>query len=99
MLQHVLPKEILSRPKSGFQVDAASFFQDNLLELSEQYLTKEKIIEYGLFNPDFVSEVLTYRINKTTRWHYFMLYMMIMCHLWIEIFEKRDASFQFESID
>ncbi len=96
MLKNVLPEEILSRPKSGFQVNAASFFRDNLLELSEQYLSREKIIEYGLFNPDFVSEVLTYRVSKTTRWHYFMLYMMIMCHLWIEIFEQRNTSFQFE---
>jgi asparagine synthase (glutamine-hydrolysing) len=99
MLKDVLPAEILSRPKSGFQVNAASFFQDNLSELSGYYLSREKIQDYGLFNPDFVAEVLSYRVGTSTRWHYFMLYMMMMCHIWLEIFERRNASFQFENLN
>ena len=99
MLKDILPEQILKRPKSGFQVDAADFFHKNLSELSDVYLSRNKIIEYGLFNPDFVSEVLNYQVGKNVRWHYFMLYMMIMSHIWLEIFEKQNLSFQFQNVN
>jgi len=56
--------------------------------LAEQYLTPEKIRDYGLFNPNFVRRVRTARPGKRLRWHYFMLYLMLGTHLWIEMFER-----------
>lgn len=99
ILKDTLPKEILSRPKSGFQVDASAFFKNNLTGLANKYLNTDKVIEYGLFNPEFVTEIKNYRIGKSTRWHFFMLYMMIMTHLWVEVFEKENTEFQFLNIN
>jgi len=92
-LRQILPGEILSRPKSGFQVDAQAFYHAQLRGLAARYLSPDKVREYGLFNPQFVNTVLSYKPSKYLRWHYFMLYLMITTHLWVELFEKK-ASWQ-----
>ncbi len=82
-----LPKEIISRSKSGFQVDAVSFFRDFLSTLAERYLNENVVRENGIFNPQFIKQVQAYKPSKGLRWHYFMLYMMIGTHIWLELFE------------
>lgn len=89
VLRSILPDEILARPKSGFQVNAPQFFHRHLRCWEEQYLSEDYIRKTGLFNPAFVKTVLQYGSHKRARWHYFMLYLILGTHLWIEIFEKR----------
>jgi asparagine synthase (glutamine-hydrolysing) len=88
MLKPLLPQEVMQRPKSGFQVDAADFFSKELQPLADIFLSPERIAHYGLFNPAFVAEVRGYRPGKKMRWHYFMLYLMLATHLWLELFEQ-----------
>ncbi|MEW5757053.1 MAG: asparagine synthase (glutamine-hydrolyzing) [Pseudomonadota bacterium] len=87
MLAEVLPREILDRRKSGFQVSSPEFYHRHLAPLAQQYLNPQRIAEVGLFNPAFVAQVLAQRPTKGMRWHYFMLYLMLLTHLWIELFE------------
>ncbi len=94
ILAEILPDEVLCRPKSGFQVDAARFFNRHLSTLSERLLSDERIAEYGLFNPKFVQEVRRYPEGKRYRWHYFLLYLMLMTHLWVDIFETEQWQLQ-----
>jgi asparagine synthase (glutamine-hydrolysing) len=84
---NILPHEIISRPKSGFQVDSPSFFHSNLNILAEEYLSPSVVRDIGLFNPDFVRNARNLPINKKYRWHYFMLYLMLGTHIWIKQFE------------
>jgi asparagine synthase (glutamine-hydrolysing) len=88
MFNELLPDEIMKRPKSGFQLDAEKFFNSKLRQLADDWLSPDKIREMELFNPDFVKMVRAYSNGKAVRWHYFMLYMMIMTHLWVHMFEK-----------
>jgi len=88
MLKALLPEEIMSRPKSGFQLDASTFFNTELKPLADYWLSHEKVIEMQLFNPEFVTTVRKFPTGKMVRWHYFMLYLMLMTHLWIDVFEK-----------
>nr|WP_242519085.1 asparagine synthase-related protein [Halochromatium roseum] len=88
VLQPVLPVLILSRPKSGFQVNAPAFFHQQLKPLAKVWLSDARLRETGLFNPVFVQRVLAYRPGKATRWHYFMLYFMLMSQLWLDEFER-----------
>ncbi|MFT5133714.1 MAG: asparagine synthase (glutamine-hydrolyzing) [Gammaproteobacteria bacterium] len=88
MLKELLPKEILSRPKSGFQVDAATFFNTRLKSLADYWLSPVRVREMQIFNPDFVKTVRLYPSGKAVRWHYFMLYLMIMTHQWVYMFEQ-----------
>jgi asparagine synthase (glutamine-hydrolysing) len=89
MLRSVLPQEILKRPKSGFQVDAPIFFTNYLAPLADELLSDSRVREAGLFNPSFVKRLRTYPPRTRFRWHYFLLYLMLGAHLWLDIFEKR----------
>ena len=91
ILRDLLPQSILNRPKSGFQVNAPVFFREHLAGLAGEYLNREKLISYGLFNPDFVEQVSRYGRSSRYRWHYFMLYFMLLTHLWIDIFERNNT--------
>jgi asparagine synthase (glutamine-hydrolysing) len=83
-----LPKKILDRPKSGFQLDAPAFFDSHLRPLARVLLAPERVRDYGIFNPRAVDELLRLPLERRYRWHFFMLYLMIQTHLWIEIFER-----------
>ncbi len=87
MLKLLLPDEIFHRPKSGFQVSSPDFFHQHLKPLADIYLAPSKVKEYGLFNPQFIQHVLELPTNKGMRWHYFMLYFMLLAHIWLELFE------------
>lgn len=87
MLHDVLPAQILTRPKSGFQVDAPVFVKNSLMPLIDRWLSPESIAHYGLFNPSFVQSVLGQKPKKWFRWHYFMVYLMLLTHIWIAEFE------------
>jgi len=87
MISGLLPTEILHRPKSGFQVNAPEFVQNTLKPLIDRWLTPECIKYYGLFNPTFVKTILKQKSKKNLRWHYFMIYQMLMTHILIHEFE------------
>jgi asparagine synthase (glutamine-hydrolysing) len=89
VLRSILPDEILARPKSGFQVNAPEFFHRHLRCWEDPFLSEDYIRNAGLFNPAFVRTILRYGTHKRTRWHYFMLYLILGTHLWVELFEKR----------
>ena len=89
--RQTLGDEIIRRPKSGFQVDAASFYQQHLQPLAQVYLERRKVTEYGLFNYAFINRITSLRPRKNLRWHYFLLYLMILTHIWIELFENRKS--------
>ena len=83
-----LPHTIIRRPKSGFQVHAGKFFNSNLKEIANHYLSSSVIAKHQLFNLQFVNQILALPPSKKNRWHYFMLYLIIGTHAWIDIFEN-----------
>lgn len=90
----ILPETILNRPKSGFQVASYDFFHSHLGDIAADQLSEKKIKNSGLFNYDFVTHVLKFRPGKRLRWHYFILYFMILTHLWLDLFESDSWSRQ-----
>ena len=89
LLREILPDEIIRRPKSGFQVNAVSFFHGQLGEIADMYLSPSTIRKHGLFNEKFVQKVLSKTPHKRLRWHYFILYLMLLTHIWLELFETQ----------
>lgn len=83
-----LPAEVVKRPKSGFQVPAHEFYLEHLRPLVVKYLTPERMAKSGLFNPDFVQEVVAAKPHPRLRWHYFILYLMVGTEIWLDLFEK-----------
>lgn len=88
MLEQVLVPEILNRPKSGFQIQSHDFFHKQLRALAYEILSEERVKTEGLFNPVFVNQLLHLPPKKMYRWHFFMLFLMLLSHLWIDIYEK-----------
>jgi len=87
MVSSMLPRELLVRPKSGFQVHSPSFVGDKLGALVAAELSDEKVRHYGLFNATFVRRILGLDPHQRYRWHYFMIYLMLATHIWIEQFD------------
>ncbi len=87
----LLPKEILSRPKSGFQVDAPRFFHAGLRTVADEWLSDERVRRMGVFNPDTVAALRRLPPRRAWRWHFMMLYLMLMTHLWLDVFEDNES--------
>ena len=84
----LLPPGVLTRPKSGFQLNAPVYFHTRLAELSRQWLSPEQLRRHGLFNPVTVAKLLALPPRRRYRWHFFMLMLMMQTHMWLEIFEN-----------
>jgi len=87
-IRPIIPNHILNRPKSGFQVSSPEFFHKHLKQLADDQLNQQKMNEVGLFNYRFVEHILRFPPSNRLRWHYFMIYFMLLTHLWIDIFEN-----------
>lgn len=87
-LQPLLPAEILDRPKSGFQVDAGQFWQQQLAPLADTWLSDVEVRRHGLFNPAFVRRMRRAPPRTGLRWHFFLLYLMLGTHVWLGQFEQ-----------
>lgn len=92
MLSDILPPNILNRPKSGFQVASYEFFHKHLSLLAREQLDEKTMRENGLFNYNFVKHVLSFKPTKRLRWHYFILYFMILSQMWVQIFESNKVT-------
>ena len=88
----ILPQQILDRPKSGFQVASFEFFHQHLTKLAHEILNEKTVREIGIFNYAFIKHVLKFTPTKRLRWHYFILYFMILTHLWVQLFESQNWS-------
>jgi len=91
LLGGLLPREVLDRPKSGFQVDAPVFVEDRLGGLLDQWFTGPNADAGGLFNQGFVRQVRKTRGRINPRWHYFILYLMLGTRLWESVFIDRQT--------
>lgn len=94
----LVPEIVLNRPKSGFQVPVHQMFDSHLKPLANKYLTRKRLEEDGLFNPQFVNNIVRARPSPRLRWHYFMLYLMIGTNIWIDIFQKNTSIPQWSEI-
>lgn len=88
ILMGILPPEIMNRKKSGFQVDSPRFFKQYLDPLADKWLNEDVVRQHGLFNPRFISQVRQSSARKGLRWHFFMLYLMLGTHIWIDQFQN-----------
>ena len=80
VLYKYVPKDLIERPKSGFQVPLYEWLQDDLREELEFYLSREKLTQSGIYNVDKVLEIkehlyLGKNINLSLLWFILMFEM------------------------
>lgn len=86
-----LPATLLSRPKSGFQLDIAHVLDPLFGAAIEAWLSPTEVRRHGLFNPAFVTTLLRMRRTRGHRWHFFLLLLMALSHRWLDLFEDGAA--------
>ncbi len=85
--RELLPAQIMTRPKSGFQLDAPAFLAGAMAGEVEFWLNDERVRRHQIFNPETVRQLRRLPPSKRYRWHSFMLWLMIQTHQWIAVFE------------
>ena len=85
-MEPMLPREIIHKPKAGFQFSSYQQFQAGLKNEFERTLTRERINELGVFNYDYVRSILDAKPSPKLRWHYFLLWQMLGFDTWHKVF-------------
>lgn len=57
-MRGILPREILARPKKGFNIPVAKWLAGPLRDLAHDVLSEQRIREEGLFRPEYVNSLL-----------------------------------------
>lgn len=86
-VEQVLPEQIRDKKKHGFTFSSYHQWTKDLRDTVERELTADWCRDTGLFNSDFVREVLDYPSHPNLRWHYFMAWMMVGVKTWMEVFD------------
>ena len=57
-MQHILPQQIINRPKKGFNMPVAYWLTGDLRELTLDMLSQTRLTRQGLFNYTYVKHLL-----------------------------------------
>jgi len=58
-VKDLLPDEIINRPKKGFGIPINNWLRKDLKPLVEKMLDKKRLKRQGLFNPDYLNQLIT----------------------------------------
>jgi asparagine synthase (glutamine-hydrolysing) len=81
----LLPRSILERPKKGFGIPVARWFQGELRPMLLDVLSPERLRAAGLFNPQAVETLIREHLAGT-RDHRKPLWTLFMFELWREAY-------------
>lgn len=81
-----LPPKIIKKKKWGFTANPYLQFKKDLKQRVEQELTKEYIEAQGIFNYEYIEQILSYPAHPKLRWHYNYLWILLGLKVWEEVF-------------
>lgn len=76
-----IPKELMDRPKKGFNIPLESWLGNELKDLVKEYLCEASLKAHGLFNNDEVKKLLNDFFNGRTEM-YFKVWYLLMFQMW-----------------
>ncbi|MCP9493814.1 MAG: asparagine synthase (glutamine-hydrolyzing) [Pyrinomonadaceae bacterium MAG19_C2-C3] len=79
-MKNELPPEILSRKKMGFPVPVGKWFRGEYRHLLDEYVTGERATERGIFNPDYLREIVGEHLRGAN--HNERLWALINFEMW-----------------
>lgn len=77
-----LPPKIITKKKWGFTVNPYLQFKKDLKETAEKILTKAYIEQQGIFNYQYIKQILDYPAHPKLRWHYNYLWILVGLAIW-----------------
>jgi asparagine synthase (glutamine-hydrolysing) len=84
-MRKLLPASILKRPKMGFPVPIQHWLRGTFFNLGKHVLTSESARQRGLFNPDYVDQLLREH-QQGQRDHGERLWFLLNFEIWQRIF-------------
>ncbi|MFM7661072.1 MAG: asparagine synthase (glutamine-hydrolyzing) [Bacteroidota bacterium] len=82
-----IPKEKMARPKMGFAIPLASWMQNELKDMIEEYINEKDIQGQGLFNWEAVNRLKENFFSGKTEYD-FKLWYLLMFQMWYERWMK-----------
>ncbi len=83
-MKGILPDEILYRSKMGFPVPVGNWFRHEFKHIVDEYVLSERALNRGIFNADFVREVVTK--HKAGENHDQRLWLLANFEIWQRCF-------------
>ena len=92
-MKNYLPKEVLARPKAGFNVPVGSWLRHDLREMMCDMLSKDSLDRQGLFDTQVVRSLVSDHL-KGAKDYGFELWGLLVLMVWWQLFiERKSASF------
>jgi len=82
ILYKYVPRELLERPKQGFNVPLAEWLQGDLSPLVMSYLNEDRLKKEGIFNPGVVSSCVKDFMNGSINVN--KIWFLLMFEMWKE---------------
>ncbi|NOQ64813.1 MAG: amidotransferase 1, exosortase A system-associated [Methyloprofundus sp.] len=83
-LEPYLPNDILYRPKMGFSIPLSDWFKGPLKEQVKESLLSEKMVDSGLFDPDYLATIVKQH-QSGIRDHATTMWSLMMFHSFLEL--------------
>jgi asparagine synthase (glutamine-hydrolysing) len=88
MAEKFLPKQIIYRPKASFSAPIRSWISGELASMVDQYLSKDNIEKRGLFNYDYVKQLID-KDRSGKEDNAYRIYQLLTVELWYRHFVDR----------
>lgn len=85
----LIPDFVIKRPKKGFGIPVAAWLKGKLNPLVRELLAPDRLKKQGLFNPDFVSRLISEHEQGKAN-HYKTLWTLLIFQLWFDNFGERN---------
>jgi asparagine synthase (glutamine-hydrolysing) len=79
-----IPKDMVSRPKTGFSVPIYKWLQQDLYYLIEDYLNDKFVREVGIFNPCYVAFIKN-KFKKNNLYDVVTIWKLLQFHMWASL--------------
>lgn len=90
VMKDKLPKKIVEKKKWGFSVNPYLQFKKDLKTISEKVLTPKFVKDQGIFNYEYLKQILKYKPSPNLRWHYNYLWIVLGLTIWQKMYIETD---------
>lgn len=89
-MRGILPEQTLRKKKWGFTFSSYHQFTKDLKTVAEKMLTRERVESQGLFNYDYLRQIIDHPPSPKLYWHYFFLWNVVGVSIWQQMFLEGD---------